>query len=480
MGNLKDKTRSSFTWDLIGTGARQLSTLSISIVLARILEPEEFGIIGMAMVFVTVMQVFIDVGFTEGIIQKKEISHVELSTVFFLNIAISLIFSLIILFSAPFVSDFYKNESVGNVLVYLSIIPLLGAAGRVHASLLTKNLDFKSLTIRDLTATIISGVLGIIAALLDYGVYSLVIQQISFVLIGTALLWVKSGFIPSLTFSFNSVKELMSFSTYVFFDSILQSIFRKADTVFIGKIFSPAILGFYTRAESLNTLINNYTSNTLAKIIFPVFSKLQDDSKKFISVFEKAVSMVTIVTTLMSGLLYFSAENLIVWMLGAKWLPSVIFFKILVFKTIILPLRGIVYKSMLSKGLSKLKFKLGILDKFLIISSLPIGYFFGIEALAWAVVTARAFMLLYNWLVMARIIKLPIASVTKKIIVPILSLIITVVVYELFFETKNGLYFSFGFLISHLTILHITKNYGYLLVKYEVSKMILNRVKVNI
>ncbi|MEL7222100.1 MAG: lipopolysaccharide biosynthesis protein, partial [Bacteroidota bacterium] len=306
--NLGTKSRESLLWDLGGTMVRQAAVVLVSIVLARILGPEEFGVIGMAMVFVSLSQIFVDVGFTEGLVQQKEVSDTAWSSVFYVNILISLVLGGAIYLSAPAIGSFFNNAKVGQVIRYLVLVLPIAAIGKVHAAQLVKYLNFKALSLRDIGSSIAGGIIGILAALNDQGVYSLVWQQVSTATFGTVLLWIGTGWKPRLVFSMDEIKKIFSFSSFVFFDRLLQQFFNKVDTIFIGKFFSPAILGFYSRAESFKSLVNNYSTKSIAKIAFPLFSAIQDDEKRFNDVFIQIISALTILTTTMVGVLFFLAD----------------------------------------------------------------------------------------------------------------------------------------------------------------------------
>jgi len=215
--NLIQKTKNSVIWDLSGSFLRQFALLFISILLARLLEPEEFGILGMSMVFISISEVFTDVGFTSGLIQQKDTKDIAYSSVFYINLLISVVLSIVIVLTAPLIADFYEAPQVKQILYYLAIIPPIAALGRVQAAILTKQINFKSLTIRDIVATLVGGVLGVGAASLDYGVYSLVIQQIAMVTTGTVMLWLATNWKPKPEFSKNEIKKLFGFSSFVFF-----------------------------------------------------------------------------------------------------------------------------------------------------------------------------------------------------------------------------------------------------------------------
>lgn len=467
----KGNVRKGFVWDLAGTLIKQLSTVALSIVLARLLGPKDFGLIGMAMVFISLSEVFIDVGFTSSIIQSKSIVSKTLSSIFYVNLGISVLASATVYFCAPLISHYFENPELTPILRYLSIILPLYALGRVQAAIMAKEINFKSLAIRDIFATIIGGLVGITCAYKGFGVYSLVIQQISFACIGTILIWTGSQWRPKLEFSMAEIKKIMSFSTYVFFDSLLQQFFKKVDTLFVGKVFTPTTLGFYSRAESFNSLINNYSTSSLNKIIYPLLSALQDDKQKFEDTLAKSISLAVFLTSTIVGVLFFLADFLIILLLGPKWALSVVIFKILVFNTVALAINSILNKAVLSKGYSKLKFKVLIITRFLYLLSMPFGYYFGVEAFAIAFVAIRFVSVIINWIYFRKKLEVDLLKIIQSIAIPLFVLFTWVAIYYSNTLTISNNIFLLLFLTSYFTILYLFKNSGLFFVLNEIKKI---------
>ena len=231
--NTKSKTINGLIWDIGGAFIKQVITFAISIILARLLSPTEFGIIGMALVFVGISEVFIDVGFTDGIIQQKVVNSITLSSIFYLNVAISFVLSFIIFISSNLISDFYELDVVGEIIKYLSVIPILAALGKVHSAILIRKMNFKALTIRLITSNLIGGIIGVVLAFMGYGVYSLIWQQIIATLTSTVLLWIGTKWKPKFEFSWKEVKGIFNFSSFTCYDELLRQIFNRINTLFV-------------------------------------------------------------------------------------------------------------------------------------------------------------------------------------------------------------------------------------------------------
>ena len=458
--NLGKQVRSGFSWDLVGTFFKQVSVLGVSVVLARLLSPEEFGIIGMAMAFVSLSQVFVDVGFTQGLIQNQNNSQTIYSSVFYLNLFLGLTVGLLLFFLAPFIGNFYESSQVTSVLQWLCFIPFISSFGSVHNARFVKKLNFKILAFRTIFSTLLGGIVGVIAAFLGYGVYALVAQQITTAVLFTSILWWKSDWLPSRLFSFKEVKELLSFSIYVFLDSLLKRFFTQLDTLFIGKYFSAATLGYYSRAASLNSQITDYTTASLRKVLFPAFSKLQDNKKLFEASYFKVFEVSIFIGTLASGCLYFIADELIITLLGAKWQPSVLIFKILVFRIIFNPFGGLISKSLLAKGLSKRVFQVGQFNRVILLTPLYVGYLHGIYAFTLALVIAKSITFLVSLWASDKYLKISFFKQFKAFLVPLIPLILMVSGCYYFQLELNSYLLCLIFLVVQLTYFYLIKNPG--------------------
>jgi len=458
--NLGKQVRSGFGWDLIGTFFKQISVLTVSVVLARLLSPEEFGIIGMAMVFVNLSQVFVEVGFSQGLIQKQNNTQIIYSSVFFINIFLGLFVGAFIYVLAPLIGNFYESSQVTSVVQWLCFIPLISSFGSVHNALFVKNLNFKLLAFRTIFSTLIGGSVGVVMAFLGYGVYAIVGQQISTVFFFSFILWWKSDWRPSWVFSLTELKELSNFSAFVFLDNLFRRFFLQLDTLFIGKYFSATTLGFYSRASSLNQQINGYTTNSLRKVLFPTFSKLQDDPKLFKSSYFKVFEISIFFGSLITGCCFFLAEDIIITLLGEKWQPSVLIFQILVFKTIFQPFGALIGKSLLAMGFSKENFKLGLIRRVILLSPLYIGYLEGIHAFTIALVIAFGIAFLISLGAVQKYLNF---SFTKQLcifIIPLLPLMFMVTICYLFKIDTNTFVLFLTFLVTQFIYLFTIKNKG--------------------
>lgn len=472
MSSLKRKSAVALAWDFGGLLINRGSGFIISIFLARILSPEEFGLVGMAMVFIAISQVFIDVGFASALIQRKENSNLAYSSVFYFNLFSGIILTAVFYFIAPFIGGFYDNIEISRIVRWLSLSFLFNSLNQVQSAILTKQLNFKVLTIRNVIASTIAGVLGVIAAYQGLGVYALVTQSLSGALISTILLWSISSWKPSLFFSFKELKGLMGFSAYVFFDRLVSTVFNKLDVLIIAKVFSPATLGFYSRAVSLKDQVSTYSTGSIQKVFFPVLSKLQDKPKEYSRIYFKVISVVSFISYFLTGILYVTGEHIIINLFGSKWEPSVEIFQILILSVCLYPLNAMMVNAFMSRGFSKVNFRIGLLRKFFRIIPLVFAYYFGLYEFIIAVVLTSYFLTVVNMFFLRNYFKLSIKKHLIKIFEGSIPLIILIVCYH-YFELYSFILSAITSIIFGLVYIvfnKVLKTEGYIFIQENTLK----------
>ncbi|WP_425077413.1 lipopolysaccharide biosynthesis protein [Psychroserpens sp. S379A] len=476
--SLKQKSGVALAWDLGGTIVKSLGGFVISIFLARLLTPEEFGLVGMAMVFITVSQVFIDVGFASSLIQSKKTTNLSYSSVFWLNLVMGFVLTAIFYLSASYIGNFYDNQEITNIVQWLSLIFLLNSFCIVQTALLKKKLNFKVLSLSNMLAGIIGGIVGVVFAFMDYGVYSLVIQNIITAILLTIFLWSAADWKPDFKFSFNEIKKLTGYSTYVFVDRFVSSLFERLDIIVIGKVLSPATLGFYTRAVSLKSLVTKYSSSSISKVFFPVLSSIQDDDEQFERVYFKIVSIVSFISFGLTGVLYVLGEDIIILLFGNKWMPSVTIFQILIISACNYPLSSMMVNAFMSKGKSKENFYIGLFRKAIRIVPLYLAYKYGIVSFAVGVVVVSYFLTITNMMFLKKFTNLSLRMHFKKIFEGIIPLIIIILVYQML--NPEQMIYRIGlallFIITYIGYNHLLKTEGYTFVKSNYP-LVINKIQ---
>lgn len=402
---VKTSIKSGFKWSLIGNYSAQVIGFVVSIFLARILTPEDFGIVGMSLAFIHMLKILMTFGFNEALIQNDTTSKLTFSSVFYINVFVGVVVSTLLIISAPYIADFYNRKVLTGLIRILSIIYLLESLNMVQTTILKKSLDFKILTFRSLISQSIAGIGAIVLALNGFGLYALVAQHIFASLFKTFLLWKISDWKPSLEFSFSEVKKLLSFAVYSFFGQFLGKIIKEVNTLFIAKVFSPSILGFYSRADSFSNLIAQNSSNSLRQVMFSSLSLLQKDDLKFNKMYSRVYNVVITASFFLSSLAFITGAFLITNIYGEKWIPSIVIFKILMIKGIALPHNGIIVTAILSKGYAKKNFQFGNIKKLINIIPLLTLYFKDLNIFLYAVLFTTISNIFVNMFISFKILK---------------------------------------------------------------------------
>lgn len=391
---------SALGWSFLGDFSRQGVTFVVSIVLARLLLPEDFGLVGMSMAFIAILSLLIDGGFSKALIQAETVDETSFDSVFYFNLGIGILVMALLYFLAPSIGKFYESETVTDLVRWLSFLVPIKALSVVHIAIFTRDLRFKELGVRSFIAGAGAGVVGVVMALLGYGVYALVGQSLVGALLGVLVLWWAADWRPGRRFSYARLREISIFGKFVFAANLLSRSISEIYALFIGKLFSPATLGFFTRSQSLSRLMIRYTSGVVMKVYMPIFSKLQNEEEKFRELFFRVTRLTAWATFLLSGLLIIGAELLVTTLFGEKWLPSVRIFQILMLSFFNYPINSLLINALLAKGLSRNNFHYSLFRSGLQLLPLLFGWFYGFEIFLISFVTISYLgTLINNWLV---------------------------------------------------------------------------------
>ena len=413
--DLKRDSRRAVVWDIFGTLSTQGVSFGVSIVLSWLLDPAEFGIVGMAMAFIAISHSFIDAGFASALIQSQEATDDTFSSVFLINIGLAVALLAAFYAGAPYIADFYGEPELRPVVRWLAIGMVITALGIVQDTLLQKALRFKELTLRRIVAGLSSAVVGVGMAYAGYGVYALVGQHLTLAAVSTIMLWSVSGWTPNWRYDSGEVRKIWGFGSYVFLSGMLANIITRIDILMIGKVFSAATLGFYARAESLNNLVGRYTSNTLKKVFFPVLSKIQGDPVQFERVYLKVLALASVLVFFLAGGLVLAGDFLILTVFGEKWAPSAVIFQILMLKIFTYPISSIVLNAMLSTGRAKELFWSNNVTRVLRIGGWAVAFYYGFYPYLWTVVIINIIATIYYSGVVDRTVGVSLWKQTKAI-----------------------------------------------------------------
>ncbi len=394
--SLRNQARSGMVWTFAQQFGNQLVGFGVSLVLARILLPEEFGLIGMIAIFISVGQTLVQSGLTQSLIRTTDISHADYSTVFFYNLFASIFIYALIYLGAPFIADFYEQPILTNLTRLYCLVFIINGFSAVQQARFTRHMNFKVQTIISLPATFIGGFVGILLAKLGYGVWSLVWSQLAVAGISSLSFWIFSSWRPGLIFSRKLFKQHFGFGFKLAASGLLDTIFNNAYLIIIGKFFAPAQVGFFTRAETMKQLPIKNLSSALNKVTYPLFSKIQDDDVRLKDMYSRLMKIVLFIIAPTMVLLGVIAEPLFRFLFTAKWLPAVPYFQILCIVGILYPINAYNLNVLKVKGRSDLFLKLEIIKKIIItlviIATIP----FGIYALLWGQVIIAFFGFFIN------------------------------------------------------------------------------------
>ena len=416
MDNLKNKAVHSFLWDFFGTFSAQGVSFVISIFLARILTPTQFGTVGLALVFIAFSQSLMDVGFSKALIQNKENKSITYSSIFFVNLIVGIFLFILFQIVAVQIGLLYKKPIIENLVRLLSIGFLINSLNLVQIAILKRELRFKDLSIRLFLANLISGAFGIALALLGWGVYALVAQNLTVGIVSTIILWKVSNWKPKWEFSFGEVKKLFKFSGYVFSEGLIYNAIQKGYIFVIGSLFSPAMLGFYTQAHSLRQLVTAFSSSSINKVFFPLLSKVQDDRPRFDKIFFKSITTVSMLCFFLTGVLFFSAKWLIITLFGEQWYTSVDIFEILIFTIYAIPINSVIVNAFLSLGKAKENFWLGLARAAFLIPPIIAAFLGGLDAFLWTLVVINFLGLFFNMLTLDKYCEISFVNQVKSIL----------------------------------------------------------------
>ncbi len=379
MNNLKKQAQKAFVWDFLGRMSNQVVTFIISIILARILDASELGLVAMVMVVVSFSTVFMDMGLGVSLIQRKEINDYHLGSVFWFNVFVGTILTVIFFSLAPLLAAFYNQPSLVDLVRALAFLFVIQSFGQVVNIRLTRALDLKKPIIAQLLSAIISGVIGVLLAYNDFGVWALVAKTLLGAFIYSFLLIVLARFKPVFVFKWSALKELWGFGMRMFLSRIIDTLYVSIDSVIIGKLFPPSQLAFYDMSKKTkNTIVSNAVGS-LGKVLLPSLSKVQDDDVLFKNTVYKSLQLIIFISLLLLGLFFVISNDIFIILLTEKWSSSVPLFRLMLLSAYIYPVSVILVNVIISKGNSKNFLRLEIYKKLILTLNFIIGFLFGIE-----------------------------------------------------------------------------------------------------
>lgn len=376
--SLKNKTIKGVGWSAADAFLGQGVTFIVGLVLARLLSPDEYGLIGICLIFTTVLNGIVDSGFSNALIRKKEVTDEDYNTMFITNMAISIVLYALLFISAPFVSDFFHREELTALVRATGLILFFNALSITQVTILTKKIDFKTKTKASLVSAIISGVIGIAMAFMGYGVWSLVAQQISKQLLYTLCLWFLNKWWPKFTFCNDSFKYMWGFGWKLLASGILNNVWNQLYQVVIGRCYTSATLGHYTRANEYASIFSSNLTSIVQRVSFPALAEIQDDKERMVQGYRKVIKITMFVTAVCMISLGAVSEPMIYTLIGTKWHEAATYLPLICISMSLYPLHAINLNILQVLGRSDIFLYLEIIKKIVGLLPLIIGIFYGI------------------------------------------------------------------------------------------------------
>jgi len=422
---LRKKTISGMFWSFTDYVGNQLVQFVIGIILARLLTPSDYGLVGIVMVFIIISQTFVDSGFSQALIRKMVINKKDYSTVFFFNITISTLIYFTIILISPYIGSFFHQKEIVPVLKVLSLILIIDSLMIVQKIILIKNIDFKKQAKLSMIANISSGIIGIILAYYGYGVWSLVYRSILNSILLTSLLWIFTKWKLSFEFSFESLKEMFNFGSKLLISGLLNTIYNNVNYFIIGKYFPMNELGFYSRADQFKNLLSNNFTMTIQRVSYPALASIQNDKVKLKYGYKSIIKLTMFISFILMFGLAAVAKPMVLTLLGEKWLGCVEYLQLLCFAGVLYPLHALNLNILNVKGRSDLYLKLEIIKKILVVPVIIIGIAIGIKAMIIGMIVNSIIAYYINAYYSGRLISYPIKEQFKDIF-PSFALSLTV------------------------------------------------------
>ncbi len=406
--SLKSKAVRGLLWSGLDGVSQQVLVLGIGIILARLLDPADFGLIAMLAFFMAMARNFLDSGFGQALIQKKNATDVDACSVFYFSIVAGSIAAGLLCLAAPWIGAFFRQPLLTPLTRVMSLNIVINSFSLVPTALLSRNIDFKTQTKISLIATSASGLAGVTLAFQGFGVWSLAVQQITVNVLRTILVWCFSAWRPSLRFSLAALRTMFAFGSRLLASGLLNTTFDNLYPLVIGRVFSAGELGIYSRALTMQQMPTTTFSETVTRVIFPVFSTVQDDARKLKRGLQKVLAVVVFIHfPIMVGLAV-TARPLVRVLLTDKWLPCVPYLQLLCVAGLFFPLHVINLDILRAGGRSDLFFRLEIIKKALVVAAIVATYRWGVLGLIWGQIVVSALAYSLNTHYTGRFIEYPI------------------------------------------------------------------------
>lgn len=381
--SLKIITLKGVGWSAADAFLGQGITFLVGLVLARILSPAEYGLIGIVMIFVAVLGSVVDCGFSTALIRKQDANDEDYNTMFYINLLVSIVFYVGLSFSSHLIASFFGRDELISLIPVMGLIIIINSLSLVQYTILTKRIDFKTKTKVSLISAISSGIVGILCAYVGFGVWALVVQKLLQQSLYTIFLWVFNKWWPKLKFSRDSFRYMWGFGWKMLLSGLLNNIWAQLYQVVVGKFYNPSTLGQYTRAKEYANIFSSNLTTIVQRVSYPVLADIQNDEKRMVAAYRKVIKTTMFITAICMISIGSVAEPLIVTLIGEKWLEAATYLPLICISLSLYPLHAINLNMLQVQGRSDIFLYLEIVKKIISILPIGLGIFVGIRAMLW-------------------------------------------------------------------------------------------------
>lgn len=379
--NLKSKTIKGAGWSAADAILGQGVSFIIGLVLARLLSPEEYGLIGIVMIFVTVLNGVVDSGFSKAVIRKQDANDDDYNTMFYMNMLFSIILYACLSLSSPLIANFFERNELIQLIPAMGLILIINALSLTQYTILSRRIDFKTKTKASLLSSVTSGIVGIICAYCGCGVWSLVIQKLLQQSLYTGSLWILNKWWPSLRFSKDSFHYMWGFGWKLLLSGLLDNIWQQIYQLVVGKFYNPATLGQYTRARDYANIFSSNLTMIVQRVSYPALAGIQDDEERMVAAYRKVIKVTMFITAICMLSIGAVAEPLIVCLIGEKWMEAATYLPLICISMSLYPLHAINLNMLQVQGRSDIFLYLEIAKKVIAFFPICLGIFVGIKAM---------------------------------------------------------------------------------------------------
>lgn len=374
---LKNKTISGFFWVLCQQLSTQLVSFSISMILARLLEPSEFGLVAMTSIFMSIAGIFVSSGLGSSLVQKKDVDHLDYNSVFYAGLGLAAIIYTILFLCAPLISGLYKEPLLTPIIRVMGLSFFFSSFNTIQAATITRELAFKKLFFRGLICTTLTGIIGISMAYMGFGVWALVTSSLAGSVINTIIMYYIVRWLPRLEFSLKRLKNLLGFGLNLMGTSLMGTFFDQLKGLIIGVKYTAADLAYYNRGEHMPSLISSNIVGAINGVLFPAIAKVQDDRDTVKRAIRRAIKTTSFFVFPAMFLLFFCADKIIIILFTEKWVPAIPFVQVICLKYCFQVIGTANLQALKAIGRADITFKLEFIKKPIFLTCIAIGAYFG-------------------------------------------------------------------------------------------------------